>query len=209
MEERMRMKVESVPLETLKPYDNNAKRHTPEQIEAVGNSIREFGFRNPIIAWHNEDGVAEIVAGHARAAAAKSIGMQEVPVVFADDLTDAQRRALTLVDNQTTVMTGWDEDMLAYELDVLAQDFDMSDFGFECDLSDCMAEDDEPSASLADRFGVPPFSVLDARKGEWGERKRAWLALGIRSELGRGGGSSIAGAAVPGGSPLPLNRARG
>lgn len=63
----------------------------------------------------------------------------------------------------------------------------MSDFGFECDLSDCMAEDDEPSASLADRFGVPPFSVLDARKGEWGERKRAWLALGIRSELGRGG----------------------
>lgn len=187
MEERMRMKVESVPLETLKPYDNNAKRHTPEQIEAVGNSIREFGFRNPIIAWHNEDGVAEIVAGHARAAAAKSIGMQEVPVVFADDLTDAQRRALTLVDNQTTVMTGWDEDMLAYELDVLAQDFDMSDFGFECDLSDCMADDEEPSASLADRFGVPPFSVLDARKGEWGERKRAWLVLGIRSELGRGG----------------------
>jgi len=167
------MKVESVPLETLKPYDNNAKRHTPEQIEAVGNSIREFWFRNPIIAWHNEDGVAEIVAGHARAAAAKAIGMEEVPVVFADDLTDAQRRALTLVDNQTTVMTGWDEDMLAYELDVLAQDFDMSDFGFECDLSDCMAEE-EPSASLADRFGVPPFSVLDARKGEWGERKRAF-----------------------------------
>lgn len=124
------MKVESVPLESLKPYDNNAKRHTPEQIEAVGNSIREFGFRNPIIAWHNEDGVAEIVAGHARAAAAKSIGMQEVPVVFADDLTDAQRRALTLVDNQTTVMTGWDEDMLAYELDVLAQDFDMGELGF-------------------------------------------------------------------------------
>lgn len=52
------MKVESALLESLKPYDNNAKRHTPEQIEAVGNSIREFGFRNPIIAWHNEDGVA-------------------------------------------------------------------------------------------------------------------------------------------------------
>ena len=56
--------------------------------------------------------------------------MEEVPVVFADDLTDAQRRALTLVDNQTTVMTGWDEDMLAYELDVLAQDFDMGELGF-------------------------------------------------------------------------------
>lgn len=126
----MDMRVESVPLETLKPYDNNAKMHTPEQIEAVGNSIREFGFRNPIIAWHNEDGVAEIVAGHARAAAAKAMGMDVVPVVFCDDLSDAQRRALTLVDNQTTMMTGWDDDMLAYELDVLSDDFDMSEFGF-------------------------------------------------------------------------------
>ncbi len=132
------------------------------------------------------------MAGHARAAAAKAIGMEDVPVVFADDLTDAQRRALTLVDNQTTVMTGWDDDMLAYELDVLAQDFDMSDFWFECDLSCCTVDEggEEPSASLADRFGVPPFSVLDARKGEWGERKRAWLALGIRSELGGGGGAA-------------------
>lgn len=127
----MDMRVESVPIEALKPYDNNAKRHTPEQIEAVGNSIREFGFRNPIIAWHNEDGMAEIVAGHARAAAAKAMGMDAVPVVFCDDLTDAQRRALTLVDNQTCVMTGWDDDMLAYELDVLAGDFDMGELGFD------------------------------------------------------------------------------
>lgn len=135
------MKVESVPLETLKPYDNNAKRHTPEQIEAVGNSIREFGFRNPIIAWHNEEGVAEIVAGHARAAAAKAMGMDAVPVVFCDDLTDAQRRALTLVDNQTCVMTGWDDDMLAYELDVLAGDFDMAEMGFDCESgSDGLSE---------------------------------------------------------------------
>lgn len=204
----MKQQIVMVPLEALKPYDNNAKRHTREQLAAVEASIREFGFRNPIIAWHNEDGVAEIVAGHARAAAAKAIGMPEVPVVFADDLTDAQRRALTLVDNQTTMMTGWDDDMLAYELDVLAQDFDMSEFGFDCELPEELSE--EEHGSLAERFGVPPFSVLDARKGEWQERKRAWLALGIRSEIGRGGGASIAGraAAVPGGSPLPLNRAR-
>lgn len=127
----MDMRVESIPLVELKPYDNNAKRHTAEQLSAVEASIREFGFRNPIIAWHNEDGVAEIVAGHARAAAAKAIGMEAVPVVFCDDLTDAQRRALTLVDNQTTMMTGWDDDMLAYELDVLAQDFDMGELGFD------------------------------------------------------------------------------
>lgn len=138
----MDMRVESIPLVELKPYDNNAKRHTAEQLAAVEASIREFGFRNPIIAWHNEDGVAEIVAGHARSAAAKAIGMDAVPVVFCDDLTDAQRRALTLVDNQTTMMTGWDDDMLAYELDVLAQDFDMSDFGFDSEVSEDMFGED-------------------------------------------------------------------
>lgn len=183
------LKIEEIPIEELVPYENNAKRHTREQIAAVEASIREFGFRAPCIVWRNDDGRPEVVAGHARITAAKNLGLKKVPCVSCDDLTDAQRRALTLADNQTTMMTGWDDSMLAYELDVLAQDFDMSDFGFECDLSDCMADgpDDEPSASLSERFGAPPFSVLDARKGEWGERKRAWLALGIRSELGRGG----------------------
>lgn len=129
------LKVVWVPLDSLTPYDNNAKRHTKEQIDAVKASIGEFGFRNPVIAWHDADGRAEIVAGHARCEAARELGMGEVPVVFCDDLTDAQRRALTLADNQTAMMTGWDEDALAYELDVLADSFDMASFGF--DLSDC------------------------------------------------------------------------
>lgn len=136
-----------LPLDELKPYDNNAKRHTREQLAAVQASIREFGFRSPIIAWHNEDGAAEIVAGHARAAAAKALGLERVPVIFCDDLSDAQRRALTLVDNQTTMMTGWDSDMLAYELDVLAQDFDMGELGFTDageDATDSLDEEAEP-----------------------------------------------------------------
>ena len=147
----MKQQIVMVPLEELKPYDNNAKRHTREQLAAVEASIREFGFRNPIIAWHNEDGAAEIVAGHARAAAAKAIGMPEVPVVFCDDLTDAQRRALTLVDNQTTMMTGWDDDMLAYELDVLARDFDMGELGFSDvgeDATDIIEEEGEPKRKV-------------------------------------------------------------
>lgn len=122
--------VEMVPLAELRPYDGNAKRHTNEQVDAVEASIREFGFRNPVLAWHNDDGEPEIVAGHARCIAAKNLGMGEVPVIFVDDLSDAQRRALTLVDNQTTMMTGWDEDQLSYELDILSSEFDMSDFGF-------------------------------------------------------------------------------
>lgn len=144
-QEGERMKVEQVPLGTLKPYDGNAKKHTEEQLEAVKNSIKEFGFRNPVIAWHDQDGRAEIVAGHARCKAAQELGMDEVPVVFCDDLTDAQRRALTLVDNQTTIMTGWDEDALAYELDVLSGDFDMSDFGFDLGaVEDFAVPDDSP-----------------------------------------------------------------
>lgn len=123
-------KVEMVPLASLKPYEGNAKRHTNEQIDAVEASIKEFGFRNPILAWHDESGDAVIVAGHARAKAAQNLGMDSVPVIFADDLSDAQRRALTLVDNQTTMMTGWDLDQLSYELETLEMDFDMKDFGF-------------------------------------------------------------------------------
>jgi ParB-like chromosome segregation protein Spo0J len=134
------MRVEQVELGKLKPYDNNAKLHTRAQIDAVKASIREFGFRCPMLAWHDADGQAEIVAGHARAQAARELGMDEVPVIFVDDLTDAQRRALTLADNETSMMTGWDEDMLAYELDVLSQDVDMSAFGFDLQDGDASAE---------------------------------------------------------------------
>lgn len=100
------VKVEQVQLASLKAYDGNAKRHDNANIDAIAKSIEEFGFRNPIIAWHNEDGVPEIVAGHGRAAAAKRLRIETVPVVFVDDLSDAQRRMLTLADNQTTLMTG-------------------------------------------------------------------------------------------------------
>lgn len=123
--------IEWVPVEELVPYDNNAKRHTRQQIDAIEASIREFGFRAPVVAWHDEDGRPVVVAGHARTTAARNLGMEKVPVVFCDDLDDAQRRALTLVDNQTTMMTGWDLDMLDYELDTLAETFDMHSLGFE------------------------------------------------------------------------------
>lgn len=125
------LKVVRIPIGEFVPYENNAKRHTSEQISAVEESIKQFGFRNPVIVWENADGRPEVVAGHARVTAAKRLGMQEVPAIWCNDLSDAQRRALTLTDNQTTMMTGWDFDVLAYELDTLAQEFDMGDFGFE------------------------------------------------------------------------------
>ena len=125
------LKVVMVPIDELKPYENNAKKHTNEQMDAVEASIREFDFTNPVIAWHDEDGRPVIVAGHARAEAARRQGLEAVPVIFRDDWDDAKRRAYVLVDNQTTMMTGWDDDLLKYELDTLADTFDMEDFGFD------------------------------------------------------------------------------
>lgn len=94
------VRVERAPLASLKAYDGNARLHDNANVEAIANSIEEFGFRNPIIAWHNEDGVPEIVAGHGRAAAAKRLRIDTVPVMFVDDLSDAQRRMLALADNR-------------------------------------------------------------------------------------------------------------
>lgn len=130
------VKVEQVPLASLRAYNGNAKLHDNRNIEAIAKSIEEFGFRNPIVAWHNEDGVPEIVAGHGRAAAAKRLRIETVPVVFVDDLSDAQRRMLTLADNQTTLMTGWDEEQLAEELDALSDAFDVEEFGFDVEKDD-------------------------------------------------------------------------
>ena len=154
------LKIEEIEINSLVPYENNAKKHTREQIDAVEASIKEFGFRNPVIVWRNADGLPEVVAGHARITAAKNLGMTKVPCVSCDDLSDAQRRALTLVDNQTTMMTGWDDDLLAYELDVLADEFDMGDFGFSEELEPdglSAVEEDDPE---------PEVTICRAKRGD-------------------------------------------
>lgn len=152
MKQQPSLKVERVPIAALKPYEGNAKLHTREQIDAVEASIKEFGFGNPVIAWHDESGDPVIVCGHARVTAAKNLGMDAVPVIYRDDLTDAQRRAYVLADNQTTMMTGWDPDQLAYELDTLAESFDMGDFGFDVEgsfdaIGDLMTEEFSANAT--------------------------------------------------------------
>lgn len=154
------LKIEEIPIEELVPYENNAKRHTREQIAAVEASIREFGFRAPCIVWRNDDGRPEVVAGHARITAAKNLGLKMVPCVSCDDLTDAQRRALTLADNQTTMMTGWDEDLLSYELDTLSMDFDMTDFGFTDEMVG-MAE-----TVTSEEHEIPDVIECKAKRGE-------------------------------------------
>lgn len=161
MNELRDVEAQLIPLDSLKAYDGNAKQHDNENIDAIANSISEFGFRNPILAWHNEDGVPEIVAGHGRAAAAKKLRMEQVPVIFVDDLTDAQRRMLTLADNQTTLMTGWDDQTLQEELDALRSQFDIQDFGFEqTDKAIAGALDDRYSQNI----GTVDYQPSDVKR---------------------------------------------
>ena len=188
------MQIEHLALDALIPYARNSRTHSDEQVAQIAGSIREFGFTNPVLI----DGEGGIIAGHGRVMAARKLGLDNVPCIRLAHLTEAQKRAYIIADNKLALNAGWDDEMLALEFEELrGEDFDLSLTGFDAEELDALmgeAEggeyDDETldNGSLADRFMVPPFSVLNAREGWWQDRKRAWIALGIKSELGRGGG---------------------
>ncbi len=171
----------------LNPYANNPRTHSDDQIAQIVASIEEFGWTQPILI--DEEG--GVIAGHGRLMAANRLGVIDVPVIVAAGWTEAQKRAYVIADNQLALNAGWDPELLRVEIGALDElGFDRSLLGFDDDyLADLFAEPAEPEppkASLADRFGLPPFTVLNAREGWWQDRKAAWLALGIKSELGRG-----------------------
>ncbi len=117
-----------VSTDKLIPYVNNARTHSAEQINKLRASLREFGFINPVII----DREFNVIAGHGRIAAAKAEGINEVPCVFADHLTEAQKKAYILADNRMALDAGWDEEMLKVEIEALqAEDIDISLTGFD------------------------------------------------------------------------------
>ncbi len=119
---------ENVKIEKLKPYENNARTHSEEQVEKISRSIKEFGFINPVLIDSNFG----IIAGHGRVLGAKKLGMEEVPCLFVEDLTDEQKRAYILADNKLALDAGWDDEILRQEIKALADlDFDVSLTGFE------------------------------------------------------------------------------
>ena len=130
-----------IPLGKLVPYVNNARTHSPEQLTKLRSSLREFGFINPVII----DREFNVIAGHGRIAAAKEEGMEEVPCVFVDYLTEAQKKAYILADNRMALDAGWDEELLRIEIESLqGADFDVSLTGFgEDELADLFAGDGE------------------------------------------------------------------
>jgi hypothetical protein len=129
-----KLKIEYLPTDELCMYEGNANTHSDRQVEQIAESIEEFDFSSPILAWHDEDGNAIIVAGHGRLMAALKLGIEELPVVFLDHLSDEQRRAFTLVENQLTRLSDFDDDMLQAELSKI-QGIDMGMFDFQ-DISD-------------------------------------------------------------------------
>lgn len=128
-----------VPIEKLVPYVNNARTHSPEQINKLRSSLREFGFINPVII----DRDFGVIAGHGRILAAKEEGITEVPCVFADHLTEAQKKAYIIADNRMAMDAGWDEELLRVEIEALqAEAFDLFLTGFdEKELSDLFKDD--------------------------------------------------------------------
>lgn len=134
-------KMELVDIDKLIPYVNNARTHSPEQINKLRASLREFGFINPVIV----DDKFNIVAGHGRVMAAQAEGIKEIPCVYVDYLTEAQKKAYILADNRMAMDAGWDEEMLRVELEAL-QDmaFDLSMTGFDDkELADLFKTEEE------------------------------------------------------------------
>ena len=190
------MKVEMLAVEKITPYARNPRINSGAPVAKVKASLKEFGWQQPIVV--DKDMV--IVVGHTRYAAALELGMKTVPVHIAKDLTATQIKAYRLADNRTGAEAQWDMELLNLEIQDLKElDFDLDLTGFNPDElagieldgepateGDTDSESSEARQTMAERFGIPPFSVLNAREGWWQSRKQAWIAMGLQSELGRG-----------------------
>ncbi len=142
------MQITMAKVSDLLPYANNAREHTEAQVAQVAASIKEFGWVNPIII-HGQT----VVAGHARLAAARKLGMTEVPVIDRSDMSEGQWKAYVLADNQLAQNATWNDGLLKLELDnLLALEFDLDLLGFD-DLDALMGN--EPEAGLTDPDEVP------------------------------------------------------
>lgn len=147
------MEIKMIKVDDLKPYENNP-RFNDEAVEYVAKSIKEFGFKVPIVV--DKNGV--IVAGHTRYKASLELGLKEVPCIVADDLTDEQIKAFRLADNKVGELAGWNYDLLNIELDDI-QELDMEDFGFlkqeEVNLDDFFEEKEQTGEEKKNTLTCP------------------------------------------------------
>lgn len=137
--------------ENLREYQNNP-RYNDDAVKAVAESIKEFGFKNPIIV----DKTNTIVCGHTRLKAAKMLALDRVPTILADDLTEEQIKAFRLADNKTAELADWNVDLLNVELESIT-DIDMSLFGFDGDITDEAAE--ELDETYSTKVKIPQYEI--------------------------------------------------
>lgn len=135
-EQNQKIDISYVAIDSIKPYEQNARKHGDEDLKSIMASIREFGFNDPIGVWNDT-----IVEGHGRWLAAKQLGMETVPVLRLDHLTDEQRKAYGLAHNKTAELSSWNFNVLDAELKDIAE-IDMSQFGF--DLAAVDPQEPEP-----------------------------------------------------------------
>lgn len=161
--------IEVLPLASLRPYPGNARRHSKKQVRQIADSIRRFGFTNPVLI--SDEG--EIIAGHGRVMAAKELGIATVPTVRLSHLSAEERRAYVLADNKLALNAGWDTEILAIELQALVDlDFDVTLTGFslaEVDFSLDQAREASTTApdSPADRIPEPPHTAVSRPGDLW------------------------------------------
>jgi len=158
--------IRQVAVGDLIPYINNAKQHSEDQVTRIASSIREFGFVNPVLI----DKALNIIAGHGRVLAAKKLGMETVPCVYVEGLTDAQRKAYILADNRLGELAEWDMDLVTSELEMLQElDFDIELTGFEMPEEQPEVEEDdfdedsvpeEPRAKLGDLWALGDHRLI-------------------------------------------------
>ena len=142
---------EQVAVGDLIPYARNSRTHSPAQIAQLRGSLREFGFVNPILI----DGKKNVIAGHGRLEAAKAEGLESVPCVYVEHLTEAQKKAYIIADNQLALKAGWDAELLALEIGELADaDFNLAALGFEQSELEKLLEDSRTEVTEDENFDM-------------------------------------------------------
>ena len=149
------MKIQEVAVNKLIPYAKNSRTHSPEQVGQIAASIKEFGFRNPILV----DGVG-IIAGHGRLMAAQKLGLDKVPTIDCSDMTESQKKAYIIADNKLALNAGWDNAMLTIELkDLEDEGFDLTLTGFDDKELDALLNVIEGTDGLTDEDAVPDTPI--------------------------------------------------
>ena len=158
------MDLSETPVADLKPYKQNARTHSPEQVRQIVKSIEQFGFTNPVLT----DGKNRIVAGHGRVMAAKEMGLPTVPTIPLGHLTKAQVRAYVIADNKLALNAGWDEQLLAEELkgiDDSEIDIDLTGFS-EDEIAELLKEEPTGSSEEGDNVPDTPENIFNVQRGQ-------------------------------------------